>query len=125
MGEGAKLTVINKHGKDIDSYVTNVKCMYDHGDEGSHLDRFHNVSLKHGEKIENVYIEAKNKFGTECFGNPAYFTLIFTDSSGSVGKAKFDEANSNYHGIGDPEDRIAVKVYSVPNPQEIEVIVLP
>lgn len=83
------MTVKNELEQAVELYITNVQCVYDHGQEGSNLQIFNNTKLGAGQSCPtsgSQYIEAKNS--GSCFFDSSEFTLevqgigniTFTDS---------------------------------------------
>jgi hypothetical protein len=84
VGTGAYMTVTNSSTSSVTSSVQNPTCMYENGDDGSHLEYF-NTSLASGDSLANVYIEANGDFWSDCSDTQSCFTLAFSDSSGNIG----------------------------------------
>ena len=79
LGTGAYMTVRNQTDAAISSTVANTKCMYQNGDDGSHLERFNAQIGPNGGAISGVYVEADGNFFHGCSAAQSQFTLSFAD----------------------------------------------
>lgn len=115
MGYGAFMKVLNTRGSDIQSFVINVNCMYDNGDEGSNLSLFDNAKVPGGETLPDdsghgQYIEAKGSGG--CWGTDSTFSVKIEDAGTAaiIGQVDFTDSSHNWN-------------YSTTNPDVIDVYV--
>lgn len=127
MGYGARMTVRNKSGGEVETRVRDVECMFDRGDEGSNVSLWDEVKIPNGASLPAngaQYIEARA--GGDCLFSPSQFTLVF-DGVGSVtlkdvSKNWFVEKNSN-------EEQIFVNITNhaekLDGKAEIRVVVVP
>lgn len=74
-GSGAFMRVHNSTAVTITIWITNVHCMYDHGEEGSNLHIFNGAEIPPGEWYpgHRQYIEANGSGG--CWFTPSSFNL--------------------------------------------------
>jgi hypothetical protein len=72
MGTGAYLTLRNSSGAGLTSLVDDAVCMYENGEEGSHLEAFNNLHLDDGQ-ARTEYIEAIGS--GDCAAKQSSFTL--------------------------------------------------
>lgn len=77
MGTGAYMTVINHTNATVSCNVSNVLCMYENGDDQSHLEFFNASVAGNGGAISNVYIEANGSVFDGCAYAQSQFTLNF------------------------------------------------
>lgn len=112
MGYGAYITVVNNRKQPILTFVTNVNCMYDDGDEGSKLSLFNNATINAGQSLPSEggqYIESKGS--GSCFFKDSTFTLKLEDANNSIiGHVVFTDSSKNWNYKNDNEDVIDVYV---------------
>ena len=93
MGYGAFMSVKNDLTEPIRLLVQDVDCMYDHGEQGSNLSLFHDVTIQPGQSLPasgTQYIEANATGG--CFFNPSKFTLNVVN----IGTIAIEDDSQNY-----------------------------
>jgi hypothetical protein len=83
------MTLTNQTGSSLTSAVQNATCMYENGDDGSHLEYF-NATLASGDAVPKTYIEANGDFWSGCSDTQSAFTLTFSNSSGSIGSVRLN-----------------------------------
>jgi hypothetical protein len=83
------MTLANQTGASLTSAVQDPTCMYQNGDDGSHLEYF-NVTLANGDSVPSTYIEANGNFFDGCSDTQSAFTLAFSNSSGSIGSVRLN-----------------------------------
>jgi hypothetical protein len=112
MGYGAFMTVVNNRAGQVLTFVTDVDCMYDNGDEGSNLSLFNDAKIEAGGSLpgggNGQYIEAKAS--GSCFFNPSTFTLKVEDAATAtiIGHVVFTDNSQNWTYENDNQDVIDV-----------------
>ena len=99
MGYGAFLNVVNNRPQPLRLFITNVNCMYDHGDEGSNLSLFNNAVVGPQSALPvsgTQYIEVKAS-GSCAFQSSTFNLKVTDDSNGAIiGEADFVESDVNW-----------------------------
>lgn len=113
MGYGAYMTIQNQRSEAIRTFITEVQCMHDDGEEGSNLSLFNDARIESETQLPRTsgqYIEAKAS-GT-CFFKNALFNLkIQNDETHDViGQVAFQDRSKAWHYNNENEDAIAVYV---------------
>jgi hypothetical protein len=96
MGYGAQMSVTSNRTEALRTFITDVNCMYDNGDEGSDLSVFNNAVINSKSTLGPQYIEAKGS--GSCFFESSNFSLQVTeDSDGSIiGIVVFQDSDENW-----------------------------
>jgi hypothetical protein len=111
MGYGAFLQVVNNRAGQVLTFITDVDCMYDNGDEGSNLSLFNDAKIEAGASLpggSGQYIEAKAS--GSCFFNPSTFTVKVEDAATAtiIGRVAFTDSAQNWTYENDNQDVIDV-----------------
>jgi hypothetical protein len=111
MGYGAFLSVVNNRTASVRLFITDVKCMYDRGDQGSNLSLFDDGLVPANSSLPtngSEYIEAKSS--GSCFFDPSQFTVKVEDADTKtiIGHVAFTDSASNWSYSNDNEDVIDV-----------------
>ena len=99
MGYGAYMNITNDRTAAVTTYVVSVQCVYQNGQNGSHLEQFNDRSIAAGATYpggRGTYIEA-NCSGT-CFFQSGDFTLKICDGANSaiIGNVSFHDMTANW-----------------------------
>lgn len=126
MGYGAYMTVKNNRPTNIRTLISEVECMYDHGDEGSNLALFNGAVISGNSQLPGSggqYIEAKAS-GT-CFFLPSMFNLIIEDATNDklIGSVAFADRSKQWEYHNTNEETVSVFVESTDTQGEIIVTV--
>lgn len=111
MGYGAFMKVVNNRTASLLLFITDVDCMYDNGDDGSHLDRFNNAKVPGGGSCPadgTTYIEAKAS--GSCFFDDSKFTVKIEDADTQtiIGRVAFTDSSQHWNYSNDNPDVIDV-----------------
>lgn len=112
MGYGAYMKVVNNRTAPLLLFVTDVDCMYDNGEDGSHLDWFNNAKVAAGGSVPadggTTYIEAKGS--GSCFFDDSTFTIKIEDADHQtiIGRVAFTDSSEHWNYKNDNEDVIDV-----------------
>jgi hypothetical protein len=127
MGYGAFMKVVNNRSDVVQTFVTDVNCMYDGGEDGSDLSLFNNAKIDAGSSVPDAqqgqYIEAKNSGG--CFFESSTFTLKVEDGTNHVviGQVVFEDSSENWNFTSSNPDVIDVYVNNSGDQAVIQVTV--
>jgi hypothetical protein len=121
MGAGAYLNVGNQIAKQLMCSVSDIVCMFEHGQEGSHLEPF-NTPLNSNQRTGDVYVEAIGTFGSPCSITQSKFTLNFSD--GGWLTIYLGSGDTGVHACSNPA-QIRADVNTHVNPAAIRVEVIP
>lgn len=111
MGYGAFLQVVNNRAGQVLTFITDVDCMYDNGDEGSNLSLFNDAEIEAGASLpagSGQYIEAKAS--GSCFFNDSTFTIKVEDAATAtiIGHVAFTDSGQNWTYDNDNQDVLDV-----------------
>ena len=82
MGTGAYIAIHNQLGSPVQCTVANSNCMYQDGDEGSHLEQL-NTTIQANAISPSTYLEADDS-GT-CLASQSFFSLNFSLEGTNLG----------------------------------------
>ncbi|GGT21816.1 hypothetical protein GCM10010271_26430 [Streptomyces kurssanovii] len=105
MGNSANMKVVNVSNLALQTFVTDVECMYDNGQEGSNLSAFNDTNIGPGVAYPSdtgQFIETKNS--GSCFGVTSTFDLVINDlnTSQEIGQVNFEENGGWYYKCTNP-----------------------
>ncbi|MFH8591242.1 hypothetical protein [Streptomyces rimosus] len=105
------MSITNNRSSSIRTFITDVNCMYDNGEEDSNLSVFNNALIAGNTTYPepSQYIEAKNS--GDCWAVTSTFTLKIVDETShtDIGKVDFTE-NDGYGGTSSNPDVIDVDI---------------
>ncbi|MGW4562211.1 hypothetical protein ACWEN3_07270 [Streptomyces sp. NPDC004561] len=94
MGNSANMKVVNVSQLLLQTFITNVECMYDNGEYGSDLSAFNDTNIGPGTTYPSPtgqFIETKNS--GSCFGVTSTFDLLINNlnTNQEIGQVAFQE----------------------------------
>ncbi|SFC24867.1 hypothetical protein SAMN05421780_10413 [Flexibacter flexilis DSM 6793] len=114
MGYGAYMSIQNDQANPIKTYVIDVNCMYDQGEDGSNLSLFNDVEIKTATSLPSSgngqYIEAKGS--GSCFFSNSAFSIKIEDATNNViiGQVDFTDTGNDWGYKNTNEDVVDVYV---------------
>ena len=126
MGYGAYVNVVNNRTSPLLLFVTDVDCMYDNGDAGSHLNYFNDAKVPATSALPpsgTTYIEAKGS--GSCFFTDSTFTVKVEDADTRtiIGHVAFTDSNHDWDYTNDNADVIDVDCNNSGDQARIEITV--
>lgn len=126
MGYGAFLNVVNNRTAPLLLFVTDVDCMYDNGDDGSHLNQFNDAKVPAQGALPasgTTYVEAKGS--GSCFFTDSTFTIKIEDADNQtiIGHVVFTDTSQYWNYKNDNEDVIDVNCNNSGSQARIEITV--
>ncbi|WP_125777961.1 hypothetical protein [Antribacter gilvus] len=115
MGKGAYMSVTNNRAEPLTLFVSNQKCMYDHGAEGSNVSYFNNLTVPVASVLPDangqyVEVKASSTGGDTCASETSSFDVEVNIGTVPLGTIKISERWNQYSGTSTNTDDIKVDV---------------